>query len=138
MKGRPASGRLTTSRRDPMELGTIPSTSARHVQMREILSAFGLPFGGLVSGVARGGDFVAEPTGQEMLTFDPTSGDVLARVMTAGPDDYLAVSSATHSAFERWRTVPAPRRGEVVRRLGDRKSTRLNSSHANISYAVFC
>src|SRR3712207_7213936 len=27
-------------------------------------------------------------------------------------------------------------RGEVVRR--DRKSTRLNSSHANISYAVFC
>src|SRR3712207_8231569 len=24
------------------------------------------------------------------------------------------------------------------RRAGDRKSTRLNSSHANISYAVFC
>src|SRR5947209_18290801 len=27
--------------------------------------------------------------------------------------------------------------GQVVR-SGDRKSTRLNSSHANISYAVFC
>src|SRR3712207_8997525 len=26
----------------------------------------------------------------------------------------------------------------VSERLGDRKSTRLNSSHANISYAVFC
>src|SRR3712207_6866128 len=26
----------------------------------------------------------------------------------------------------------------VVRRVVDRKSTRLNSSHANISYAVFC
>src|SRR3712207_7003198 len=25
-----------------------------------------------------------------------------------------------------------------LRELGDRKSTRLNSSHANISYAVFC
>src|SRR3712207_7877240 len=25
-----------------------------------------------------------------------------------------------------------------VQHLGDRKSTRLNSSHANISYAVFC
>src|SRR3712207_8907325 len=37
------------------------------------------------------------------------------------------------------RTVPM---GEVKRRdaivVGDRKSTRLNSSHANISYAVFC
>src|SRR5258707_5655835 len=27
---------------------------------------------------------------------------------------------------------------EYLVRLGDRKSTRLNSSHANISYAVFC
>src|SRR5258707_6186013 len=27
---------------------------------------------------------------------------------------------------------------QVQRHLGDRKSTRLNSSHANISYAVFC
>src|SRR3712207_7609531 len=26
----------------------------------------------------------------------------------------------------------------VAHRVGDRKSTRLNSSHANISYAVFC
>src|SRR3712207_8783536 len=26
----------------------------------------------------------------------------------------------------------------VVHAFGDRKSTRLNSSHANISYAVFC
>src|SRR5438445_7479706 len=33
-------------------------------------------------------------------------------------------------------TTPCqPRRAEVER---DRKSTRLNSSHANISYAVFC
>src|SRR3712207_7839189 len=44
---------------------------------------------------------------------------------------------------------PTSRRGRAGRRrargwlrdgaaLGDRKSTRLNSSHANISYAVFC
>src|SRR3712207_7124663 len=37
----------------------------------------------------------------------------------------------------------ASRRGRLVKQLGDgvlldRKSTRLNSSHANISYAVFC
>src|SRR3712207_7040966 len=28
--------------------------------------------------------------------------------------------------------------GQLERQEGDRKSTRLNSSHANISYAVFC
>src|SRR3712207_8248978 len=35
----------------------------------------------------------------------------------------------------------APRRAGAARirlRIADRKSTRLNSSHANISYAVFC
>src|SRR3712207_7445768 len=35
--------------------------------------------------------------------------------------------------------VPAPVLDQPVEaELGDRKSTRLNSSHANISYAVFC
>src|SRR5215217_9363165 len=32
----------------------------------------------------------------------------------------------------------APRAGGPLPGLRDRKSTRLNSSHANISYAVFC
>src|SRR3712207_6978938 len=36
-------------------------------------------------------------------------------------------------ATGRARDLPA-----IVSRLVDRKSTRLNSSHANISYAVFC
>src|SRR3712207_7877248 len=31
-----------------------------------------------------------------------------------------------------------PQPGQVLERQRDRKSTRLNSSHANISYAVFC
>src|SRR3712207_8649118 len=36
------------------------------------------------------------------------------------------------------RRIEITRHGAVERRAGDRKSTRLNSSHANISYAVFC
>src|SRR5256885_16946119 len=36
---------------------------------------------------------------------------------------------------DRWRARHRNRRG---RRVGDRKSTRLNSSHLVISYAVFC
>src|SRR5471030_3377165 len=36
----------------------------------------------------------------------------------------------------RWRAFPA--RDATARNRGDRKSTRLNSSHLGISYAVFC
>src|SRR3712207_8830279 len=39
------------------------------------------------------------------------------------------------AAFEHHATLP---QGEVDGAAADRKSTRLNSSHANISYAVFC
>src|SRR3712207_8119595 len=51
------------------------------------------------------------------------------------------------AAFERLGVPPAERNVELIRGLfadtiqldePDRKSTRLNSSHANISYAVFC
>src|SRR6476620_12207701 len=34
--------------------------------------------------------------------------------------------------------LPPSRRGTTWSNVRDRKSTRLNSSHANISYAVFC
>src|SRR3712207_7080298 len=42
--------------------------------------------------------------------------------------------------FGRWEGLPSRRPGTSTphRADGDRKSTRLNSSHANISYAVFC
>src|SRR2546428_12125095 len=42
-------------------------------------------------------------------------------------------ADAAHPARRARRRVPAPQRGP-----GDRKSTRLNSSHDQISYAVFC
>src|SRR6476620_12685114 len=43
---------------------------------------------------------------------------------------------AQHPLLRRHRR--GPRRVREARRRQDRKSTRLNSSHANISYAVFC
>src|SRR3712207_4353224 len=45
------------------------------------------------------------------------------------------------AAAEQEPAVPVPATNDMwltVPKLGDRKSTRLNSSHANISYAVFC
>ena len=84
-----------------------------------ILSPFGLMPGTSTSGVAGGGAFLAGPSGPELRTFDPTTGAELTRIQTAVAADYESVSAATHAAFERWRTVPAPGRGLVVRELGN-------------------
>src|SRR3712207_7028804 len=53
-------------------------------------------------------------------------------VCRAGLD---ALPSLVEHAAEAHRLLPLP---PQRRALEDRKSTRLNSSHANISYAVFC
>src|SRR3712207_8438460 len=47
----------------------------------------------------------------------------------------------THACFQPYRQTLGFHGRTLVKRFGcsqDRKSTRLNSSHANISYAVFC
>jgi aldehyde dehydrogenase (NAD+) len=85
----------------------------------EILRAFEIELGGTVSGVARGGSFVAQPTGPTLATHDPSTGSVLAFVATAAAAECGAVSRSADEAFRRWRTVPAPRRGDIVRRLGN-------------------
>jgi aldehyde dehydrogenase (NAD+) len=101
-------------------MGVVSESVAadREAAVRQILSAFGLTPGGTASGAAWGGRF-AEPRGPELETVDPTTGSLLARVRTAGGDDAAAAVAAAAAAFERWRLVPAPRRGEIVRRLGD-------------------
>src|SRR5690349_22739173 len=43
-----------------------------------------------------------------------------------------------HRVPARWETSAAGRIGTAVSGIRDRKSTRLNSSHVEISYAVFC
>ncbi|MFK8251384.1 L-piperidine-6-carboxylate dehydrogenase [Ancylobacter terrae] len=49
----------------------------------------------------------------------PITGEIVAHVAEAGVDDVGAAVARSVEAFRAWRTVPAPRRGELVRRLGE-------------------
>ena len=48
----------------------------------------------------------------------PIDGEVIAKVTNATIEDYETVIRKAQDAFSTWRTVPAPRRGEVVRQIG--------------------
>ncbi len=50
---------------------------------------------------------------------NPATGEVIARVRAAGQADYERVMTSAAAAFAAWREVPAPRRGEAVRLVGD-------------------
>ena len=66
------------------------------------------------------GDWIAEPRGGALKSVNPTTGEQIATVLTASEDDYEAVVASSEAAFARWRLLPAPKRGEVVRQLGNR------------------
>src|SRR5260221_8048461 len=55
-----------------------------------------------------------------------------------GADQGLAVVAALQGAFAHWADQQFSESGVHGVRVTDRKSTRLNSSHTVISYAVFC
>src|SRR3712207_7381439 len=66
--------------------------------------------------------------------------DVLQHLAAHGAVEGAGVERERRHVAPHQAQVPCPRRARGARplRAQDRKSTRLNSSHANISYAVFC
>ncbi|MFL6352477.1 MAG: aldehyde dehydrogenase family protein [Bryobacteraceae bacterium] len=49
----------------------------------------------------------------------PISGEVIGRVKTSDMKETEQAIAAAHDAFLKWRKLPAPRRGELVRLLGE-------------------
>lgn len=58
-------------------------------------------------------------SGPELISVDPSSGAALGRVETATVSDYEAVMLAAQAAAKAWAQVPAPRRGEAMRLVGE-------------------
>jgi aldehyde dehydrogenase (NAD+) len=72
-----------------------------------------------VNSGACGRDWIAKPSGPELISVSPIDGRELARVRMASAADYERVLAETAEVFEQWRAVPAPRRGQIVRDIGE-------------------
>ncbi|MFN3254517.1 MAG: aldehyde dehydrogenase family protein [Ilumatobacter sp.] len=90
----------------------MTSSSVTHAgsQPATVLGAAGLTTDVLTAGVDR-------PDGLTVRT--PIDGSVLATLATHSADGADAMIAAASEAFAAWRAVPAPRRGELVRLIGD-------------------
>lgn len=64
------------------------------------------------------GSWVDKPTGEEIVSINPSNGEAIARVGTASRDDYELVVRRAEEGFSRWKLIPAPKRGELVRQFG--------------------
>ena len=55
-----------------------------------------------------------------IASYSPVDGQLIGHVGTTSASDYKSVISTAQQAFNTWRLVPAPQRGEIVRQFGDR------------------
>jgi len=63
--------------------------------------------------------WISDPNGAALVSYDPATGQAIASVTLATEMTYDRVVDAAEKAFCDWRLVPAPKRGLVVRDLGD-------------------
>jgi aldehyde dehydrogenase (NAD+) len=83
--------------------------------MRDTLSALGIDE---VNPGGFGGDWIG--SGPELEVTTPIDGSRIGVVRQVTEDEYDRIVERAHEAFLEWRKVPAPRRGDIVRQLGNR------------------
>ncbi|MDM7916696.1 MAG: aldehyde dehydrogenase family protein, partial [Candidatus Eisenbacteria bacterium] len=83
--------------------------------MQDWLRSLGI--GEVNSGVSDG-QWFDNPSGGELTSVSPIDGKPIARVLQASEAEYELVLQSAVAAFETWKMIPAPKRGEIVREIG--------------------
>ena len=68
------------------------------------------------------GAWIGEPlptTGPVVSSINPATGEIIASVRLATAPDLEQALSRSQDVFKRWRSLPAPARGEIVRQMGE-------------------
>lgn len=58
-------------------------------------------------------------TGSVMQSLNPSNNKVIANVSVGSEKDYHSAAKASVEAYHLWKFIPAPKRGEIVRQIGD-------------------
>ncbi|MEM1407425.1 MAG: aldehyde dehydrogenase family protein [Bacteroidota bacterium] len=59
-----------------------------------------------------------ESQGDLIDSHSPVDGSLIGGVYSSTEEQYHKIVETASNAFEKWRTVPAPKRGEIVRQIG--------------------
>ncbi len=59
-------------------------------------------------------------SGPQLEATSPIDGAVIAHVRQVTEEEYEKIAGRAHRAFLEWRKIPAPRRGEIVRQIGNK------------------
>jgi aldehyde dehydrogenase (NAD+) len=69
-------------------------------------------------GVSTGHQWI-KSAGEKIDSYSPVDGKLIGSVMSADKQSYEAVIKQANDAFLKWRLLPAPKRGEIVRQVAE-------------------
>jgi len=101
--------------------------------IQEILTRFGIEE--VNSGASMGGKWL-KTRGEKIDSYSPVDGNLIASVNAATEADYEAVVLKGQEAFKEWRNVTAPKRGEIVRQLGEKLRFHKDALGKLVSYEM--
>jgi alpha-ketoglutaric semialdehyde dehydrogenase len=64
-----------------------------------------------------GGEWVDAASGETFESISPADGEVLGAFPKSGPEDVDRAVAVAKEAYESWRLLPAPKRGEILFRF---------------------
>ena len=83
--------------------------------IQEALSKLGIK--DINEGTSTGSNSFAN--GKIIESYSPVDGTLIGKVQASTKEDYETAMTKAEEAFKTWRLVPAPKRGEIVRQMGD-------------------
>jgi aldehyde dehydrogenase (NAD+) len=89
----------------------------------------------LNNGVSTGTQWLST-TGEILESYSPVDGKLIGKVQSAATEDYHKVITTAKNAFTEWRTWPAPKRGEIVRQVGDALRAKKDALGQLVSYEM--
>ncbi len=92
------------------------TTTLQDYGIAEALKALGLKD---INPGAGTGTRWSESDGEIISSYSPADGTLIGKVKQATADDYEKTLRTAEEAFKVWRNMPAPKRGEIVRQIGD-------------------
>lgn len=70
-------------------------------------------------GTSTGADFFGDTQQNLIASYSPVDGTLIGKVTTTTKAEYERVLECAETAYQTWRLVPAPQRGEIVRQYGE-------------------
>ncbi len=99
----------------------------------EFLKALGVQ--GENRGTSTGSDWL-DTKGEKITSFSPVDGKQIGSVVATTRESYEEVVTRALQAFQEWRSWPAPRRGEVVRQIGEALRAKKQELGQLVSYEM--